>query len=90
MFQEVQAKRRRILGEEHPDTISVMNNLADILGDQGKLDEAAAMKQEVLAKRRRILGEEYPSTISAMNNLAITLSGQGKLDEAVARMSRDS
>lgn len=32
MFQEVLAKRRRILGEEHPDTISAMNNLADILG----------------------------------------------------------
>jgi tetratricopeptide (TPR) repeat protein len=95
MFQEALAKRRRILGEEYPDIISAMNNLADILGDQGKLDETAAMKQEVLAKRRRILGEEHPSTISAMNNLAITLSDQGKLDEAaimfeetVARMSR--
>ncbi|PVI00868.1 hypothetical protein DM02DRAFT_614032 [Periconia macrospinosa] len=32
--------RRRILGEEHPDTISAMSNLAIALGDQGQLDEA--------------------------------------------------
>ncbi|EUC26825.1 hypothetical protein COCCADRAFT_113294, partial [Bipolaris zeicola 26-R-13] len=43
-------KRRRILGEEHPDTISAMNNLANTLGEQGQLDEAAKMKKEVLEK----------------------------------------
>jgi hypothetical protein len=32
---EVLEKRRRILGEEHPDTISAMNNLANTLGNQG-------------------------------------------------------
>jgi len=64
-----------------------MNNLANTLGDQGKLEEAAAMKKEVLEKRRRILGEEHPSTITAMNNLAATLSGQGKLEESIAMFS---
>ncbi|PVH90155.1 hypothetical protein DM02DRAFT_79756, partial [Periconia macrospinosa] len=34
-IQEVLEKRRRILGEEHPDTITAMNNLASTLGDQG-------------------------------------------------------
>jgi len=29
MKKEVLEKRRRILGEEHPDTISAMNNLAN-------------------------------------------------------------
>jgi tetratricopeptide (TPR) repeat protein len=75
---------RNILGEEHPDTISAMSNLANTLGDQGQLDEAAAMKKEVLEKRRRILGEEHPDTISVMNNLASTLGDQGQLDEAAA------
>jgi len=60
-----------------------MSNLASTLGDQGKLDEAAAMKREVLEKRQRILGDEHPDTVSAMNNLASTLGDQGKLDEAV-------
>ncbi|KAH0562801.1 hypothetical protein GP486_002573 [Trichoglossum hirsutum] len=76
--------RCRLFGEEHPDTISAMNNLASTLGDQGQLDEAAKMKKEVLEKRKRILGEEHPSTISAMNNLANTLGDQGQLGEGIA------
>ena len=81
-------KRRRILGEEHLDTISAMNNLANTLGDQGQLDEAAKMKKEVLEKIRRILSEEHPDTISAINNLANTLGDQGQLDKA-AKMKKE-
>jgi tetratricopeptide (TPR) repeat protein len=78
------AKRRSILGDEHPSTISAMNNLANTLGDLGQLDEAAKMMKGVLEKMRRILGDEHPSTISAMNNLASMLGDLGQLDEAVA------
>ncbi|EXL39944.1 hypothetical protein FOCG_17446 [Fusarium oxysporum f. sp. radicis-lycopersici 26381] len=85
---EVFEKRQRILGDEHPHTITAMSNLANTLSDQGKLDEAASMMKEVLEKRQRILGDEHPHTISAMNNLALTLSDQGKLDEA-ALMKRE-
>ncbi len=48
MEKEVLEKRTRILGEEHPDTISAMNNLDVTFGDQGKLGEAASMKKEAL------------------------------------------
>ncbi|KAH0543886.1 hypothetical protein FGG08_001787 [Glutinoglossum americanum] len=78
----------RILGEEHPETISVMSNLAKTLGHQGKLEEAASMKKEVLEKRKRILGEEHPDTISAVGNLAVTLGAQGKLEEAVSMINK--
>ncbi|KAB5569897.1 hypothetical protein GE09DRAFT_1217349 [Coniochaeta sp. 2T2.1] len=63
---EVLEKMQRILGHEHPDTISAMNNFAITLGDMGKLDEAAAMFQEVLEKRQRILGDEHPATDQAV------------------------
>ncbi|KAI9770549.1 MAG: Kinesin light chain 3 [Geoglossum simile] len=83
---EVLEKRRQILGEEHSDTISAMSNLANMLGYQGKHNEAAAMIIEVLQKRRQILGEEHRDTITAMNNLANMLGDQGKHDEAAAMM----
>jgi tetratricopeptide (TPR) repeat protein len=77
-------QRNEILGEEHPDTISAMSNLAIVLGNQGQLKEAAAIQKEVLAKRNRILGEEHLDTIAAMGNLANTLGDQGQLKEAAA------
>lgn len=83
MQKEVLEKRRRILGEEHPYTISAMSNLANTLGDLGQLDEAAKMKKEVLEKMKRILGEEHPDTLSVMNNLAVTLGDLSHLNEAI-------
>ncbi|KAK3174783.1 hypothetical protein OEA41_002029 [Lepraria neglecta] len=75
---------QRVLGEEHPDTLTAMNNLANSLSEKGRLDETASMSQQVLEKRRRILGEEHPDTIRAISNLANSLSDQGQLDKALS------
>ena len=40
LYREVLAVRRRTLGDEHPDTLGSINNLALLLADQGKLGEA--------------------------------------------------
>jgi hypothetical protein len=87
MQKEVLGKGKRILGEEQPDAITAMNNLAITLQQQGQLDKAAEMQRDVLEKRKRSLGEEHPDTITAMNNLAITLQQQGQLDKA-AKMQK--
>jgi hypothetical protein len=70
---------RRILGEEHPDTLTDMSNLAETLHAQGDLPGARAFQEQVLEARRRILGAEHPETLMAMNNLAGTLGDQGDL-----------
>jgi tetratricopeptide (TPR) repeat protein len=82
--EEVLQKRRRILGEELPDTLRSMNNLANTYSDQGRTGEAAALQEEVLQKQRRILGEELPERLRSMNNLALTYSDQGRTGEAAA------
>lgn len=46
MQKEVVEKSRRILGNEHPDTIRAINNLAIATRDQGKLEEAASMRSK--------------------------------------------
>ena len=63
---------RRMLGVEHPDTLTSMNNLASTYWAQGRTAEAAALQEEALEKRRRILGVEHPNTLASMNNLAST------------------
>jgi hypothetical protein len=34
-------QRKKVLGPEHPDTMTSMNNLGSALGSQGKYEEAA-------------------------------------------------
>jgi tetratricopeptide (TPR) repeat protein len=77
-------KLTKLRGEEHPDTIWAMSDLANLFGNLGKLDEAASIQREVLKKSGSIFGKEHPNTIRAMGNLANLLRVQGALDEAVS------
>ena len=81
--EQVLEARRRVLGQEHPNTLTAMNNLAQTLGAQGDHAAARKLEEQVLEARRRVLGQEHPDTLTAMNNLAQTLGAQG--DHAAAR-----
>jgi hypothetical protein len=77
----------RVLGEEHPDTLTSMNNLAVAYMIMGKLKlklkEAEGLQVMVMETRKRVLGEEHPATLTSMSNLASTHQNQGKLKEAL-------
>ncbi len=75
---------QQLLGNEHPDTLTSMNNLALTLARQGEHAEARMLHEQTLAIRRRVLGEEHPATLTSMGNLASALCSQG--DYAGARM----
>ncbi|KAJ7904909.1 hypothetical protein B0H13DRAFT_1881498 [Mycena leptocephala] len=77
-------KRKLLLGEEHPDTLSAMANLAVSYRKLGQLKEAAELEAVVLEKRKLLLGEEHPDTLSAMANLAVSCGELGQLKEAAA------
>ena len=74
--------RSRTLGEEHPDTISMMGDLASTYGSLGKYSDAEKLQLQVLDMRNRLLGEEHPNTITAINNLAATYESLGKYADA--------
>ncbi|MER5619962.1 tetratricopeptide repeat protein, partial [Streptosporangium sp. NPDC002544] len=75
---------RRVLGEEHPHTLSSRNNLASVLWSLGRLEEAEAEHRAVLEVRRRVLGEEHPDALTSRGNLALVLGDLGRLVEAEA------
>ena len=64
---------RSVLGEEHPDTLTSMNNLSGTLKAQRDLPGARTYQERVLNIRRRVLGEEHPDTILWAWNLYRTL-----------------
>ena len=81
-FEQEYEARKRLLGEEHPATLTSMSNLASTLWNQGDLTGARALGEAVLAAQKRLLGEEHPDTLTSMNNLASTLRAQGDLPGA--------
>ncbi|KAL3456402.1 hypothetical protein BJX64DRAFT_41730 [Aspergillus heterothallicus] len=79
---------KRVLGPEHPNTLTSMANLASIYLDQGQWEEAKELGVQVLEIRKRVLGPEHPKTLTSMNNLAHTLYSQEKVYEAVVLMEK--
>lgn len=65
---------KRILDEEHPDTLGVKLNLAISYSNVGDYQTALKLDKEVLEARKRILGEEHPDTLKVKYNLAISYS----------------
>jgi hypothetical protein len=59
-----------VLGAEHHDTLISINNLASLLYNQGKMDEAEPLYRRCLAVKEKVLGAEHPSTLLSMYNLA--------------------
>ncbi|KAH8883699.1 TPR-like protein [Thozetella sp. PMI_491] len=78
---EVLKLRRELSGEEHPETLQAMANLASTYHALGRLEEDAKMSARVLSLRTEILGEKHPDTIDTMANLASTYFALGRLAE---------
>ena len=61
--------RRRILGEDHPNTLTSRHNLASVLNQQGRRQPAEAEYRAVLDARCRVLGEDHPDTLATATAL---------------------
>jgi tetratricopeptide (TPR) repeat protein len=81
-FTQVIETRRRVLGVEHLDMLTSMNNLASTYRNQGRWKEAEELFVQVIETNKRVLGVEHPSTLTSMNNLASTYRNQGRWKEA--------
>ena len=73
------ARRRRDLGEDHPDTLAAANALAVSLRAAGEYQAARELDEDTLARRRRVLGEDHPDTLASASGLAVSLRAVGGL-----------
>ena len=62
--------RERVLGPEHPDTLTARANLAAWTGQAGDAAGARDQYAALLPVRERVLGPEHPDTLTARGNLA--------------------
>ncbi|XGV87986.1 MAG: tetratricopeptide repeat protein [Limnothrix sp. BL-A-16] len=84
---EVWAKRsleihERLLGADHPDTATSLNNLAYLYSSQGRYEAAEPLLRRSLEIKERVLGADHPDTASSLNNLAGLYYSQGQYEAA--------
>ena len=80
--------QKRILGNEHPDTLNTMINLAICYRAAGKYDDAEAIYLKVIEVQKRVLGEEHSFTQTAINNLGVVYSAHHKDKQAEEMYAR--
>ncbi|KAL4781045.1 hypothetical protein BJX76DRAFT_360274 [Aspergillus varians] len=69
---QVLETHKQVLGLKHPDTLTIMDNLASTYRDQGRWKEAEHLEMQVMETRKKVLGPEHPDTLTSMDNLTYT------------------
>jgi len=78
----VMEKKKRVLGDHHPDTLKSMEYLAGTYLYQGRWSDAEALYLVVFQKTKLVLGEDHHNTLTSMGNLATAYRKRGRWNEA--------
>jgi hypothetical protein len=82
LTEQLLARLREAVGEDHPQTIGAMISLAVDRRQLGSFDVARTPDEAVLSRSRKLLGENHPHTLGAASNLAIDLHELGEFEAA--------
>ena len=88
LHKKVAALSAKILGVEHPSTLSHTTWWAWVLYEQSRFEEAEKLEMQIVETRVRVLGEKHPETLASYFNLAFTVRKQGRWKEAQELMSK--
>lgn len=83
LAREALAMRRRLFGEVHPDVTLSLSNLASILSQRQKFDEAIDLGKQSVEQHRHLFGDRHPRTASALDELSWVYKQAGRLPEAI-------
>jgi eukaryotic-like serine/threonine-protein kinase len=75
--------RADVLGPDHPDTYTSLNNLAVAYLEAGRFREAVPLFERDLTHCRETLGPEHPDSLKIMNNLATAYRQAGRIGEGI-------
>ena len=81
--EQLVADQRRVLGGDHRDTVTTRNNLANWLGEAGRVDDAIAAYKQLVADQRRVPGSDHRDTFTTRHNHALWLWKAHRFDDAV-------
>jgi CHAT domain-containing protein/Tfp pilus assembly protein PilF len=77
-----------LLGPEHPNVATSLNNLAELYRIQGNYGDAEPLLQRALRIRETALGPDHPRVATSLNNLAELYQNQGNYDAAEPLLQR--
>lgn len=74
-----------VLGPQHPDLATWLNNLATLVRDKGDPQAAEPLQRRAVSIGERVLGPSHPDLGAQVINLASLLNMQGKIPKCEAK-----
>ena len=75
--------RKKVLGDDHPDTADCYNNIGVVYSKLGDYPKALECHTKALNIRKKILGEDHPDTAISYDNIALVYDNLDNCDEAL-------
>lgn len=88
LSEQALAARERVLGPEHHETMTSVNNLAVVYFELGRIKESETLRRRDLEVSIRTLGEEHPDSITTQANFGAFLLKQKRFDEALPYLEK--
>jgi len=88
LYELVLAIREKVLGPEHSDVATTLNNLAELYRAKGDYDAALPRYECALVIVKKVFGPEHPHVAATLNNLAGLYQNKGDYDAALPRYER--
>jgi len=87
-FQQAFEIRRKVLGEEHPDTAESLNNLGVLLQAMGDYEGARPYLEKSLEIDLKVFGDQHPNVATRYNNLGSAYSDLGDANKAIEYLEK--
>jgi hypothetical protein len=81
-FRDIAERFRRVLGNDHPNTLASLSNLSNVLRKQRRFAEAEPIDREVVEACAKKFGTSHERTTLAHLRLGLTLTGLARFSEA--------
>lgn len=82
LYKEAIATWKRVLGNDHPQVATGLNNLSALYRETNRLELAGKLLDESLAIRKKVYGDEHHEVALCLNNLGMIRTLQGRTAEA--------
>ena len=71
-----------MLGPDHPDVATTLNNLSALYHEQGRYADSEPLLKQALVINEKALGSDHPAVATALNNLAQLYMAEGHYAES--------
>ena len=80
----------KVLGPQHPDVATTLNNLAGLYRQMGDYEKALPLYQRALEISEKVLGPQHPDVATTLNNLAGLYRQYGRLRKSTPTLSKST